>query len=589
MNKGFLDGYMHKKPPDARGSYLFLVDQEGIAINIMKSGCPVVLLDDDREGYYSLDGFMDYLSDIEFSGTNESDYTYVAACSTAKKNKALVDFFRSHQWKCREGWKLFAGREYLEEYNNAEEVARLLEGFIEHYENPVRYPDELKRFHNVDKNGKPTSVIDMEIVEYLLEKVSFFVIGSLPFVYQEGRYRIDREGVLLKKEIQKLIYKHLIKAPVINRVYSLLIIQESVQKQFRDLYNFPAYWINFKNGFYDPMEQKMIPHDPRYLALNQIPYDYKPEDHDSVLQAGGKVIEEYLSYSLSDKANQQMLWEYLGYCMTTDTRMQKFLMLVGNGGTGKSVIINLFQNIIGLENTSNVSMQDLNRKFYAAGLFGKLLNSCGDIPCRAMETTDVLKKATGEDQILYELKGKDAISFSNHAKFLFSANDMPENLEEKSDAFYRRLLALDMNKVVPGEKRDPKLKEKMRSEIDYAIHMSVDALRRLYENGAFSESENSKRLVEKLQMNSDSVKAFLSERIEEKTGSVIEKPKMYEWYSSFCEENDRKPLGRKNFYSVMELKGYYPVKRNGTYIYKDVGEKEEEFEPMVHPEKSPFF
>ena len=45
---------------------------------------------------------------------------------------------------------------------------------------------------------------------------------------------------------------------------------------------------------------------------------------------------------------------------------------------------------------SSISLQDLNKRFYATGMYGKLLNACADIPCKAMENTDVLKKAVGE-------------------------------------------------------------------------------------------------------------------------------------------------------------------------------------------------
>ena len=112
-------------------------------------------------------------------------------------------------------------------------------------------------------------------------------------------------------------------------------------------------------------------------------------------------------------------------------------------------------------------------------MYGKLLNACADIPCKAMENTDVLKKAVGEDTLIYEKKGQDAIHFHSYAKLLFSTNEMPQNLENKSDAFYRRLLILDMNRVVKSGEKDLHLKEKVQAESDYAIHMAMIALKNL--------------------------------------------------------------------------------------------------------------
>lgn len=64
----------------------------------------------------------------------------------------------------------------------------------------------------------------------------------------------------------------------------------------------------------------------------------------------------------------------------------------GSGGTGKSVLIALEEEIIGKENCVNISIQDLNKRFYATSLFGMLLNACADIPSSAMQSVDVLKK-----------------------------------------------------------------------------------------------------------------------------------------------------------------------------------------------------
>ena len=119
--------------------------------------------------------------------------------------------------------------------------------------------------------------------------------------------------------------------------------------------------------------------------------------------------------------------------MCTDTSQQKMLILTGNGGTGKSVLIDLIQDLVGIKNCCSVSLQDLNKRFYATNLFGKLLNACGDIPVGIIDKTDVVKKVVGEDALLFEKKGKDPSLFYSHAKLLFSCNSVPKNVEDKSD------------------------------------------------------------------------------------------------------------------------------------------------------------
>lgn len=70
------------------------------------------------------------------------------------------------------------------------------------------------------------------------------------------------------------------------------------------------------------------------------------------------------------------------------------------------------------------------------------------------------------------------------------------NLDEKSNAFYRRLLILEMN--VKPAKIDLRLDEKLQSEVQFSIFMAVRWLHEMYGKGRIPESENSKRLVNEL-------------------------------------------------------------------------------------------
>ena len=118
----------------------------------------------------------------------------------------------------------------------------------------------------------------------------------------------------------------------------------------------------------------MLEHNPDYLTINQIPFPYYPEDKEQVLQ-GGENIKKYLASSLPNKEEQQTFWEYFGYCMTQDTQFQKFLTLKGNGGTGESVAVSLIQHVVGITNMSSISLQDLNKRFYATGMYGVFLGN----------------------------------------------------------------------------------------------------------------------------------------------------------------------------------------------------------------------
>ncbi len=587
MNKHFLKHYMTTEPQTMEQKYIFLVDNENLAMNIVASGYQAIALISGSEAYYSVYSFIEYMEEIAFAGTYRSDYCYIPASSVKKINDTLEGYFKQEYLQFHTGWMLFKNKDYLQKMENQVELKAILSGFLLRFEGKLTAQPDLNRFHKFNEQGKRIGVLDMEIVDYLMQTVPFFVIGSIPYIYNHGCYQEDSNGIILKSHIQKLLFRDCIKSTVIQGVYNLLVSQPEVQRNFSDLNNQPSYWINFKNGYFDVKEWKMIAHDTRYLMINQIPFSFYPEQAETALKQC-TATKHYLDLSMPNESDQKTFWQYLGYCMTTDTHFQKFLMIKGKGGTGKSVAISLIQHIIGIENCSSIPLQDLNKRFYATGLFGKQLNACADIPCTAMQSVDIIKKAVGEDTLLYEKKGQDPTQFQSYAKLLFSANEMPLNLDDKTNAYYRRLLVLDMNRSIPESERDIMLKEKIYKESDYAIHMGVAALKQLYEDNYFCESRHSRECIEELYRSADSVKAFLDEKVCRKNGKKLKRSDVYKYYTDFCEENDRQAHGKSVFFRMMTDKGYVIKRNSDGFYYDNLSMKEEDFLKVDDTEKIPF-
>ncbi|MDO4338801.1 MAG: phage/plasmid primase, P4 family, partial [Eubacteriales bacterium] len=454
-------------------------------MNIVASGYLAVTLIPDNDAYYSIDSFLMYMNEIAFMGKCCSDYCYVPACASKKANDILEAYFKQEYLQFRAGWTLFKNKEYLEKMENQKELKAILSDFIMRFERKPSEQPDLNRFHKFNEQGKRIGVLDMEIVDYLIQTIPFFIIGSTPYIYCHGYYQEDSNGILLKSHIQKLLFRDCIKSSTIQSIYNLLVSQPQIQK--------------------------------------------------------------------------------------------KFLMIKGKGGTGKSVAIALIQHIVGIENCSSISLQDLNKRFYATGLFGKQLNACADIPCTAMQSVDIIKKAVGEDTLLYEKKGQDPTQFHSYAKLLFSANEMPLNLDDKTNAYYRRLLVLDMNRLVSASEKDTMLKEKIYKEADYAIHMGIAALKQLYADNHFCESLHSRECIEALYRSADSVKAFLDEKICRQKGAKLRRSELYQLYTKFCEENDRQAHGKSVFFRMMSDKGYTLKRDCNGFYYDNLSLKDEDF------------
>lgn len=218
-----------------------------------------------------------------------------------------------------------------------------------------------------------------------------------------------------------------------------------------------------------------------------------------------------------------------------------------------------------------------------------MLNASADIPSTALKSVDIIKKAVGEDTLLYEKKGQDPAEFTSYAKLLFSANELPLNLDDKTNAYYRRLLVLDMNKSIPESKKDSQQKEKICIESDYAIHMAVQALQNLYTEQRFIEIAHSKACIETLYRSTDSVKAFTEEILYHKSGEKMKCSEVYQMYEDYCEENGRTPHGKARFWKYMADKGYtFKRYSDETFYFKDTAPKETEFKEVDDTLEIPF-
>lgn len=188
MNKKFLKHYMETNPEGTAQTYIFLVDNQDIALNIVMSGYQAICLVQEDDGYYfSADSFIEEMRSIQFTGSCQSAYHYVAACTVKWMNDKLQTFFKDAGLDGKAGWQLFKEKEYLGKLDNQKEVEKLLEQYILRFERDPREEPELSCFHLFDAKGNVKGVRDMEMVDYLVENVQFFVVGITPYYYEHRK------------------------------------------------------------------------------------------------------------------------------------------------------------------------------------------------------------------------------------------------------------------------------------------------------------------------------------------------------------------------------------------------------------------
>lgn len=449
------------------------------------------------------------------------------------------------------------------------------------------FPVELSKYHRFTgvRNPRPSDILDDSIAEDVIKSHELFVLEGKVYLYAGGVYLMDEDGARTMEIIRHFIYPELRQYPRLQRVYKLILARPELRVDLADINAHPGTLVNFRNGMLDVLKLELLPHEPKYRSINQIPHEWAPERAQGGLTAS--IVRRYLEEWVPDPDDREMLMQYAGYCMTVSTALQSFLIITGDGGLGKSVFLGLLEYAIGKGNCSALSLQmlsDPRQRFQTAVVLGKTANICGDISSSALQDSSTVKLLTGGDSMQAEYKGGKSFTFIPYAKLVFSANRIPMVSEDKTGAFYRRLLILRIWRRCHDI---PRLEERLRADVGTFIYLAITALRRVYITGegkqapapAILRSGNCQREVLDVYMTADSVKAFLYYRTIQKHGGRVERGLLYEKYTEYCDVENRLSLSKQAFFNNLREKGKRDLKSGDRRYFDGLQLAPDDYEP----------
>lgn len=397
-----------------------------------------------------------------------------------------------------------------------------------------------------------------EIAEFIASSRSIAFFKQQLYEYKNGVYVPD-DG-----DIEAFIYNARgdLKKSDRREVLDYLKIITRVKKV-------PRYdnYINFQNGIFDLNTKQLIPHDPKIFMINQVNacyYENVPKN---------KSVHKFLyDITSGNEVSEKSILQIIGYCMTTGVKLQKAFIFLGGGDNGKSVLVEVIIELIGDDNTSHVSLHDMQGgKFYSSELTDKLLNVVAELPRNNLKSVEVFKSLVTGDKMAVEKKYKDRYTIKPYAKNIFTANELPR-VDDTTEGFYRRLNILKFEAKFSDEAKNNFNKESLFTQEarDYLASISVKAYLELLESGsrAFANEEESNSILDIYRKENNSVLSFLdSNSIKERLslGQSIDRPELYSEYKSWCYECCYKPKGRNNFYKELRETGLVEEKLHDGY------------------------
>jgi putative DNA primase/helicase len=384
--------------------------------------------------------------------------------------------------------------------------------------------------------------IDYDLVaRWLLQhnRIAHLIETGNTLIYREGVYE-DFAEVHFKKVLFDAAehIKKVDNGSLINRTGINEVMERANSWSLRPISAFECNQniYNVSNGILNLDTYELMPHSPDWLLMSKSPSVYDPD-------AECPQFQEFLDQSL-DKKYHPLMGELIGYIFWPQYHVHKAFMFLGPKRTGKSTTMRAIEAVIGQSSCSHASLQDLlENRFMRARLFGKKLNSSGDLPALPLKDVGIFKNMTGEDTIEVENKFEHPFPLANKAKLLFSANTLPR-LRSPDEAFYGRWIIVPFENSVYG-REDSQLTAKLTTpeELSGILNLGLAGLSKLRKsNWKFTYSDDGAAIYRK---KSNPLYGFLEDRCVASLEGHIVKADFIMEYNQYTAEMGFPPISSK--------------------------------------------
>ncbi len=304
--------------------------------------------------------------------------------------------------------------------------------------------------------------------------------------------------------------------------------------------------INLLNGTLEISNKghRFKEHDPLDYITYALPFKYNK-------QAEAPLFYRYLQRVVPDESSQKVLQEFLGYVFIKHLKLEKALILLGEGQNGKSVLFEIVMELLGRANVSTKSLGDLTDRDSGndnrAKLANKLLNYGSEIRGKNIDA-DMFKRLVSGEPVAAREKYKTGFDLENKCKFMFNANKLPTGAEQ-TDAYFRRFVIVPFTVKITEDEKDPELHSKIISkELPGVLNWVIDGLDRVLEKKKFTQCITADEELERYKRENNTIIIYLEENgITPDSETFWLVNDLYREYRSFCQDSGYRKVSKNDF------------------------------------------
>lgn len=269
----------------------------------------------------------------------------------------------------------------------------------------------------------------------------------------------------------------------------------------------------------------------------------------------------------------------MGYSLSGDISEQCMFILWGTGANGKSTFLNVLQNLFGDYATSTRTETFMKKTSEQSNDLARLRNTRLVIASEAEEnkpmSESLIKQITGGDRITARFLYGEFFEFLPTFKIFMATNHKPK-ISGGDNGIWRRIKLIPFTVIIPEEKRDRNLTEKLMAENSDILNWLLEGYRMWGKEG-LKEPEAIRAANEEYRFDMDSVGSFVAECLEFDASQKerLLNGDLYNIYTKWCERNNETIMSHRKLTSKMREKNYQQLASNGNRWWLGLSIKKE--------------
>ncbi len=265
-----------------------------------------------------------------------------------------------------------------------------------------------------------------------------------------------------------------------------------------------------------------------------------------------------------------------GYWWTGSVREHVLPIFHGIGANGKSVFLGTIEAMLGTDYAMHAPPDLLMVKRHEAhpteraDLFGKRLVTCVETDAGRRLAESLVKELTGGDQIRARRMREDHWQFAPSHKLVIAANHRPV-VYGTDNGIWRRLRLVPFSVVIPPERQDKALAEKLRKQLAGVLTWCLDGCREWLKHG-LAEPPIILGATDGYRDEQDVLADFFDECCLIEPGVRVSAGRLYAAYMEWCKANGHDPDNSTVFGRKLTERGY-PARKvpGGTKVRDGIG------------------